>query len=61
MKNNSGIRWPKLRKCQNCGYTAIWRGTSHKVWCKIKKKSVYCGTMRVVIDDRKRNIIGGSK
>jgi len=57
MKNNSGIRWPKLRKCANCGYEASVQNNSHKKWCKKEKRMVYCGIMRVVIPEERRNII----
>jgi len=42
---------PKLRRCNNCGYSSIRRTNSHKVWCKEQKRMVYCGTMRVVRDE----------
>lgn len=42
------IQPPKLRRCNNCGYEAIYRSNSHKVWCKKTRKNIHCGTMRVI-------------
>jgi hypothetical protein len=42
------IQPPKLRRCNNCGYEAIYRSNSHKVWCKKTRRNIHCGTMRVI-------------
>lgn len=39
----------KLRRCNTCGKTAMRRTNGNcKKWCKETKRTVHCGTMRVV-------------
>jgi len=38
----------RLRRCNECGYEAMFRGTAHKVWNNEQKRSIYCGTMKLV-------------
>lgn len=38
----------QLRKCNECGHERETHLTAHKVWCKDTKRSIYCGTMRIV-------------
>jgi hypothetical protein len=47
----------RLRRCNNCGKTAMRRNNGNcKKWCPETKTTVHCGTMRVV-KEGKPNII----
>ena len=48
MTIGAGIVWSVKRKCRECGFVAVCRYTSHRVWCRKQSKRVYCGTMRVI-------------
>lgn len=45
-KGFRGIAQP--RRCNECGHETESHLTAHKVWCKDRKRMVYCGTMRII-------------
>jgi len=48
---NMTMRSRKLRRCNECGHTAVVMANTCKKWDPKRKKTVFCGTMRVVRDD----------
>ena len=51
ISNRGGVRYPKWRRCETCGYVSYRKHTSHKVWVEGEGRSRYCGYMRVCKDE----------